>query len=69
MGSGYGGSVSTVTGIFVKNWIKADGPLKPQTGVIRFSLLNSDGRMIALDDTWKESTLKNKLYLSKVAGL
>ncbi len=54
MGSSYGGRGSAVTGIFVKNWIKADGFLKPQTSVIRFSPLNTDWRMIALDDTGVE---------------
>lgn len=54
MGSSYGDRGSAVTGIFVRNWIKADGFLKPQTSVIRFSPLNTDWRMIALDDTRAE---------------
>ena len=54
MGSSYAGRGSAVTGIFVKNWIKADGFLKPQTSVIRFSPLYTDWRMIALDDTGAE---------------
>lgn len=63
-----GSSGSAVTGIFVKNWIKADGSLKPQTSVIRFSPLFTDWRMIALEDTGAEkNTYKNKLDLSSVA--
>lgn len=54
MGSRYGDRGSAVTGIFAENWIKADGFVKPQTGVIRFSLLNTDWRMIVLDDTGAE---------------
>lgn len=70
MDSCYGDRGSAVTGIFVRNWIKADGFLKPQTSVIRFSLLNTDWRMIALDDTtgWRGGGHNNKLDLSNVAG-
>lgn len=65
MGSSYGGRRSAVTGIFVKNWIKADGFLKPQTGVIRFSPLNTDWRMIALNDTWVEKYTQKQAWFEQ----
>lgn len=65
MGSSYGGRGSAVTGIFVKNWIKADGFLKPQTSVIRFSPLNTDWRMIALDDTGAEKYTQKQAWFEQ----
>lgn len=65
MVSSYCGRGSAVTEIFVKNWIKADGFLKPKTSVIRFSPLNTDWRMIALDDTEKESDTQKQAWFTQ----
>lgn len=68
MGSSYGGRGSAVTGIFVRNWIKADGSLKPQTSVIRFSPLYTDWRMIALDDTGAEKHRQKQARFEQCEG-
>lgn len=65
MGSCYGDRGSAVTGIFAENWIKADGFLKPQTSVIRFSPLNTDWRMIVLDDTRAEKYTQKQAWFEQ----